>query len=73
MEEGHNDGVYLTLYSQLTKTSQIFKDSEDNATVDAHGMYFGMAAILLYIGVGFVVAYSKSLGNAKAFVGGISR
>ena len=40
-------GVYLTLYSQLTKTSHIFKDSEDIATVDACGIFLWTALAVL--------------------------
>ena len=36
-------GVCLTLYSQCRETSQLSVKFEDIATVDAHGMYFGMA------------------------------
>ena len=49
-------------------------ESENIATVDAYGIYFRMALVmLLYIGVGFVVACFDSNGIAKAFVRGTSK
>ena len=49
-------------------------ESGNIATVDAYGIYLRMALVmLLYIGVGFVVACFDSNGIAKAFVRGTSK
>ena len=51
-----------------------FMESRNIATVDAYGVYFSiMLIMLLYIGVGFVVACFDSKGIAKAFVRGTSK
>ena len=66
--------LLCALFSTNENLRNFFIDSENNATVDAYGIYFRMVlAMLSYISVGFVVACFESKGNAKAFVCGTSK
>ena len=72
--EIHTEWRLLDALFLADENFPIFKELENNATVDAYGyIYVWRELDYKYIGVGFKVACFSSNGNGKAFVCETSR